>query len=107
MQKKIVIILILMAAATMTFAQSSSKKKKKDKEEDDQEMPTTLDPNKKQKTYEPKKSKKNISHGPTFESDDEYRKRMEAVVKQKRKDERYEENPQYSDPMYFGHKRPP
>jgi hypothetical protein len=95
-----------MAAVTFTFAQSSRKKRNKDKEEEDQEMPSSLSPNKPQKEYKPKKSKSPVN-GPTFESDEEYRKRMEAVVKQKQKDERLIENPQYSDPMYFGHKRPP
>jgi hypothetical protein len=32
---------------------------------------------------------------------------MQATVKEKRKAEKIMEKPQYSNPMYFGHKRPP
>ena len=37
----------------------------------------------------------------------EYQDRMKAVAKQDRKDARLARKPQYSDPMYFGHKRKP
>ena len=37
----------------------------------------------------------------------DFEKRMEKVAKQKRKDARKMRKPQYSDPMYFGHKRKP
>ena len=37
----------------------------------------------------------------------EYQERMKAVAKQNRKDARLARKPQYSDPMYFGHKRKP
>jgi hypothetical protein len=32
---------------------------------------------------------------------------MEEVARQRRKNEKLMAKPQYSDPMYFGHKRPP
>jgi len=103
-KKKTLILILLMAAGMVAFGQSS-KKKKKDKEEDDQEIPTSVSPTPK-KEYKPRKSK-TAADGPKFESDEEYRKRMEAVVAQKRKNERLMETPQYSDPTYFGHKHPP
>jgi hypothetical protein len=37
----------------------------------------------------------------------EYQERMKDVAKQKRKDARLAQKPQYSDAMYFGHKRKP
>lgn len=37
----------------------------------------------------------------------EFRERMQKVQKQKRKEAKLAEKPQYSDPLYFGHKRPP
>ncbi len=36
-----------------------------------------------------------------------FRARMKEVSKQKRKDEKSSKKPQYSDPQYFGHKKPP
>jgi hypothetical protein len=53
-----------------------------------------------------KKAKKKSS-GPTIESDKEYYARMERLVKEKRKEEKEMQKPQYSNPLYFGHKRPP
>jgi hypothetical protein len=37
----------------------------------------------------------------------QFRKRMKKVARKKRKEERMALKPQYSDPLYFGHKRPP
>jgi hypothetical protein len=37
----------------------------------------------------------------------EFRKRMKSVSKKRRKELRLAEKPQYSDPLYFGHKKPP
>ncbi len=37
----------------------------------------------------------------------EFRERMKKVAKKRRKEERLSQKPQYSDPLYFGHKKPP
>jgi len=37
----------------------------------------------------------------------EYEKRMETNAKKRKKMEKEMEKPQYSDPTYFGHKKPP
>ena len=37
----------------------------------------------------------------------EFRARLKKVYKQKAKEEKLSEKPRYSDPSYFGHKRPP
>lgn len=37
----------------------------------------------------------------------EFRKRMKKVSKTRKKNEKLAQKPQYSDPLYFGHKRPP
>lgn len=37
----------------------------------------------------------------------EFRKRMKKVAKKNRKNERLALKPQYSDALYFGHKKPP
>ena len=36
-----------------------------------------------------------------------FRERLKEVYKQKAKDQKEAEKPQYSNPMYFGHKKPP
>ncbi len=60
-----------------------------------------------QKQYGPKKSKKGKLAEPTYGSEEDYYKRVAELQKTRRKNERIMEKPQYSDPMYFGHKRPP
>jgi len=45
--------------------------------------------------------------GPHVETYEEYVARMKRTVKMIRKNERLMKKPQYSNPMYFGHKRPP
>ena len=46
-------------------------------------------------------------YGGKIESRKEFEARMVKTVKAIRKREREMKKPQYSDPMYFGHKRPP
>lgn len=68
--------------------------------------------------YAPKTSRKasrkasrkpsmSASRGPTYGLVEEYYERMEAVAKARKKAARIMEKPQYSNPLYFGHKRPP
>jgi hypothetical protein len=95
---------IFMLLAGASLAQSSKKKKKDDAQ---RSAPTTLDPSYQQKQAEPKKVKKKSSDGPTYESEQAYYDRMARLFKEKRKAEKEMEKPQYSNPMYFGHKRPP
>lgn len=38
---------------------------------------------------------------------EQFRDRLKDVYKQKAKEERLADKPQYSDPLYFGHKKPP
>jgi hypothetical protein len=51
--------------------------------------------------------KKKGETGLTYNSQKEFDARMEARGKTNRKNERMMLKPQYSNPMYFGHKRPP
>ena len=96
----LVIVLILITSAA--FAQSRKGKKKPVA---NTQQPNALNPEPK-KNYAPKPSRKSAD-GPTFESEQKYYDRMAALEKAKRKTERLQSLPQYSDPMYFGHKRPP
>lgn len=55
-----------------------------------------------------KKKKKLDPHTSTKEEEiAAFRKKMKKVYKQKAKEEKLAKKPEYSDPSYFGHKRPP
>lgn len=83
------------------------KGKKKTQEQPAVQEPTSLNPSSsRSKELAPKVSRK-ASRGPTYGLEQEYYERMEALAKERRKNEKMMEKPQYSDPMYFGHKRPP
>jgi hypothetical protein len=102
MQVRIFILILLVFVTGNAVAQS---KKKKSGDERKSSQPTTRDPEA-MKDYAPKASRKKSS-GPTYESEEKYYQRMEELNKTRRKNEKLSEKPQYSDPMYFGHKRPP
>jgi len=96
-------IIFILAVAT-SFAQSKKKKAKK-AEASSTGQPSSLAPYYPQKDYEPRKKKS--SGKVTYKAEDKFYDRMEEIAKQERKNEKLLETPQYSDPMYFGHKRPP
>ncbi len=97
-------IVLALICATGSLAQSQ-KEKKRAKESRESTLPTTRDPLPK-KEYAPKASRK-TTKGPTYQSEQQYYERKEELEKIRRKNERLMDKPQYSDPMYFGHKRPP
>jgi hypothetical protein len=73
----------------------------------EQKGPSSLQPYYPKETKAPKAKKKSKKSGATFESEQQYYDRMARLVKEKRKVEKEMEKPQYSNPAYFGHKRPP
>ena len=81
-------------------------KKKRTKEAELKQQPTSLNPTVAEKEYTPKASRR-TSSGPTYELEEKYYERMEDLEKTRRKNGRLMEKPQYSNPLYFGHKRPP
>jgi hypothetical protein len=98
----ILFILIIFAS----FGQSSRKQRRA--ESSQQSGPTSLDPSPEEQRHLPKQSKKRSdSRGPTYNGEKEFYERVEAFAKTRRKNERMLMTPQYSDPSYFGHKRPP
>jgi hypothetical protein len=101
------LILLFVISVGSTWAQSSSKKKKKKKSESavNEAQPSSLQPYYPAKNYEPPKRKP--SGKITYDARDKFYDRMEAIAKQERKNEKAMEKPENSDPMYFGHKRPP
>ncbi|MDL5050909.1 hypothetical protein QQ054_33455 [Oscillatoria amoena NRMC-F 0135] len=109
--KFLLIILVGISISWHLNAQSSarsSKKKKKDEPEANQSQPSSLQPYYPTKNYEPEKKKSKKSAGKiTYDARDKFYDRMEQIARQERKNEKEMQKPQNSDPMYFGHKRPP
>lgn len=85
------------------------KKKKKAQSNQSQPQPSSLEPYYPTKNYEPekKKSDKKSAGKITYDARDRFYDRMEQLARQERKHEKEMAKPENSDPMYFGHKRPP
>lgn len=105
LKQSIIVALVVLLATTFSMAQSKPKKKKKAKA--DTAQPNTLEPYYPKENLAPKKTRRSSKKGPTYNSEQEYYERLAALDKTRRKNERMQELPQYSDPMYFGHKHPP
>ncbi|XOV91333.1 MAG: hypothetical protein ACFHWX_14085 [Bacteroidota bacterium] len=54
-----------------------------------------------------KKEKKTVFNKSREEEVAEFRARLKDVYKERAKEQKMAEDPQYSDPTYFGHKKPP
>lgn len=99
------IILTLFFVALISTAMAQSRKQRQSTEME--QGPTSLDPFPKER-HPPKDARKRAeTKGPTYNSEREYYERVEALGKTRRKNEKMLMTPQYSDPSYFGHKRPP
>ena len=101
--------LIILLSVFVISAQAQKRKKKSSPAPTSQTagQPTSLNPSTPEKKYGPKKSKRGKLAEPTYGSEEAYFKRMEELQKTRRKNEKMMDKPQYSDPSYFGHKRPP
>ena len=106
MYLRLTLVLFLAFPAVNASAQFWKKKKNRDESEVGVRQPTSLDPTTSHKEYAPKASRK-ATKGPTYGSEKEFFERMARVEKEREKEERIMEKPQYSNPMYFGHKHPP
>jgi hypothetical protein len=104
---RILFILTCVLLSGVSFAQPGKKKKKPVSEKQTTSQPTSLNPETQQQQYEQKKSKKSSSGVTTYNAEKDYYDRMAALEKTRRKNEKMLDDPQYSDPAYFGHKRPP
>lgn len=97
---------LLMMAVAASFAQSK-KKKAKTAEVPAASQPSSLSPNRtEEKKYEPTK-KQRPTRKVTYNATEKFYDRQEAIAKQERKAEKEMAKPENSDPLYFGHKRPP
>lgn len=105
-------IVIILGGSLNLYAQGvegPGKKKKKAESNQSQSQPSSLEPYYPSKNYEPDKKKRDTrsERKITYDARDKFYDRMEQLAKQERKHEKEMAKPQNSDPMYFGHKRPP
>ena len=101
---RIVFSMLLVLSVLTSYSQARRIRKA----EAQQQGPTTLDPLSQEQQNIPKQARKRAStKGATYNSEKEYYDRVEAFAKTRRKNEKMLMSPQYSDPSYFGHKRPP
>lgn len=100
---KFLLSILLVLSVFASFAQSRKQKRA----DDGEQGPTSLDPLPKERHLPKQARKRTESKGPTYNSEKEFYDRVEAFGKTRRKNERMLMTPQYSDPSYFGHKRPP
>lgn len=104
------VFLIILLTAVAIDAKSQSKKKKKSTERPAAgytSSPSALAPGTSTETMAPRQSKKKNSRKTTYDQQREYYERVAEVAKNREKAAKIMEKPQYSDPMYFGHKRKP
>jgi len=105
---RILFYILLMLITSSSFAQLSRKEKKAARRNTAVDKPTTLEPSTSNVDHARRHSKKaKKGNGPTYNSQKEFQDRMDARGKTYRKNEKNLSTPQYSDPKYFGHKRPP
>lgn len=108
MNTKTLLAILLAFTCSVSFAQSKRNKKKQvESEQSRSSQPTALSPSEENKEYAPKLSKKKPTRGATYTAEAKFYERMEQLERAKAKEEKLKTKPQYSDPMYFGHKRPP
>lgn len=92
---------------SLALGQTTKKKKNKDNVRSETNQPSTVDPGASPTYSEPKKTRVKSGLKITYDGERRYYERKELVAKERRKAEKELMKPQYSDPMYFGHKRLP
>jgi hypothetical protein len=102
------LIVIFLACGATTFAQGKKdRKSKRSNKQTEVNQPTSMDPSYPTMHYAPKAERRNTKFAVTYDAEKRYYEQMERVAKARKKAEKELMKPQYSDPMYFGHKRPP
>ena len=103
--QRLFVMLILLVTTHEGYCQFWKKGKKKEQTLQSAQ-PNSLNPSYQAEVYAPKRAKSRKG-GISYDARQNYYRRQELVAKEKRKAEREMLKPQYSDPSYFGHKRPP
>lgn len=102
------LIVILLTCGATAFAQAKKdRKSKRSKKQTEVNQPTSMDPSYPTIMYAPKAERRDSKLELTYNAEERYYEQMERVAKARKKAEKELMKPQYSDPMYFGHKRPP
>jgi hypothetical protein len=99
-------ILILLVCVQEGYAQFWKKSRANDQKAV-AAQPNSVNLNYPSQSYAPKKSKVKGNKQVTYDARENFYRRLDLVAKEKRKAEKEMMKPQYSDPSYFGHKRPP
>jgi hypothetical protein len=103
------LLVLLVGLTTVAFGQS--KKKKPSEPAPTSQQPSSLAPSSPQSQQPVKTKSKSKTKSPklevTYDAERKYFKRVKQVAKEQIKAEKEMQKPQYSDPMYFGHKKPP
>jgi hypothetical protein len=102
-----IMIVLVTGACSLAVAQSGKGESSRENVPQAFDRGATYDTGASKKGQKSKKKSKYSLAGEYDKKVEEYHKRMEANVKQHSKIAREMEKPQYSDPTYFGHKKPP
>jgi LAS superfamily LD-carboxypeptidase LdcB len=110
MKIRLSFVVLFISLSTLVFGQT--KKKEKAEPSPSSQQPSSLSPSVPQQTQQPLTTKtKSKSKSPklevTYDPERKFYQRTKEVSKERIKAEKEMQKPQYSDPMYFGHKRPP
>ncbi|MDV3309465.1 MAG: hypothetical protein LOY03_11680 [Cyclobacteriaceae bacterium] len=102
------LIVIFLACGVTAFAQQKKDRKaKRSNKQTEVNQPTSMDPSYPTMNYVPKSERRSSKLEVTYNAERRYYEQMERVAKARKRAEKELAKPQYSDPMYFGHKRPP
>ena len=102
------LIVILLACGATAFAQGKKdRKQKRSNKQTEVNQPTSMDPSYPTMDYTPRNERRAKKIDLSYNAEKRYAEQMEKVAKARRKAEKELMKPQYTDPMYFGHKRPP
>ncbi len=106
--KSKLILLLLIFGSTFALAQNKESSRDSEKKIDRDKAAAYSYGAENVKNRKQKKSKVKYSLYKDFDKKvEEFEERMKANTKKYKKMEKEMEKPQYSDPTYFGHKRPP
>lgn len=110
MKVRLSFVVLFICFATLAVGQA--KKKTKAEPAPSSQQPSSLSPNAQQQVQQPVTAKsKSKSKSPklevTYDPERKFYQRAKQVSKERIKAEKEMQKPQYSDPMYFGHKKPP
>jgi hypothetical protein len=101
MRSLFVLTIFLLGMPLLVFAQT---------DDATPQAPTSLEPGREEEqrsSSSPRIKRSRSERGSVVETEKEYVARMKRTVKEIRKKEKEMKKPQYANPLYFGHKRPP